>query len=369
MAAIVEADQRAAMRAAVLEGAEFAVFGARDDDRHGTDEGGAVVADVGEFIFQAEEAPDRALEQALLLQGEHVGVCVYPIRDAGKAGQARSGLVRSVHGSSLPSLPTPLRLRPSTFSGALGKDRQGALPLRVNTPQPYPAYAGELQDSLSRESGGGLGRGCRDVSSTAGPARAPQPEHRPKSHQPQAAQPSTALIVAPDVITSSTSSTRFPVTRTARGALHHERIRHFHRPFRRRLVTQRPCRPPPHQRIQHARPPRDPPHRVRQQCRLIIPPMEQPRPVQRHRHQHIHLPQQRGASPCHMRCQYPSKLLPIGVLQRQDQPPPLHVIPQRGARAPKHRRRFPASGVQTASAPPKSRRGKRHPAAQRRTAR
>jgi hypothetical protein len=103
--AIVEADQRAAMRAAVLEGAKFVVFGVRDDNRHGTDEGRTVVADVGEFVFQAEEAPDRAFEQTLLLQGEHVGVCVYPVGNTGEAsgpdavGWGVHGRPFAIHGS------------------------------------------------------------------------------------------------------------------------------------------------------------------------------------------------------------------------------------------------------------------------------
>ena len=105
MAAIVEADQRAAMRAAVLEGTQLGVFSARDHDGHGADEGGAVVADVGQFIFQAEEIPDRTLEQALLLKREHVGVCVYPIGDTGEAwwpdavGGGVHGRPFAIHGS------------------------------------------------------------------------------------------------------------------------------------------------------------------------------------------------------------------------------------------------------------------------------
>ena len=74
------------MRAAVLEGDEFAVLGARHHDRHRADEGGAVVADVGEFDLEAEEVPDRTFEQALLLEREDVGIRVDPVRDAGQAG-------------------------------------------------------------------------------------------------------------------------------------------------------------------------------------------------------------------------------------------------------------------------------------------
>ena len=52
-AGIVQADQRAAMRAAVLEGRELAVLGARHHHGHAADKGGAVVADVGKFGLEA----------------------------------------------------------------------------------------------------------------------------------------------------------------------------------------------------------------------------------------------------------------------------------------------------------------------------
>src|SRR5579859_4227950 len=105
VSAIVEADQRAPMGTAVLEGAEFAVFGARDDDGHSTNEGGTIIADVGEFVFQAEKAPYRTFKKAFLLQGEHVRVCVYPIGDTGETGRPDAvgwgvhGRPFAIHGS------------------------------------------------------------------------------------------------------------------------------------------------------------------------------------------------------------------------------------------------------------------------------
>ncbi len=84
-ATVVQADQRAAMRTAVFERGEFAVFRAHHDHRHGADKRGAVVADIRELGFQAEIVPDRTLEDPLLLQCEHIGVLINPIRNAGEA--------------------------------------------------------------------------------------------------------------------------------------------------------------------------------------------------------------------------------------------------------------------------------------------
>ena len=67
VAARLERDQGAAMGAAVLEGVELAIGVARDDDGGIADGGGAVVADVGQLGGQAQEAPQRALEQPALL--------------------------------------------------------------------------------------------------------------------------------------------------------------------------------------------------------------------------------------------------------------------------------------------------------------
>ncbi len=73
------------MRAAVLEPAEFAVLGARHHHGHGTDEGGAIVADVGNIDLEAEVVPDGTFKQALLFEREHIGVAVDPVWDAGEA--------------------------------------------------------------------------------------------------------------------------------------------------------------------------------------------------------------------------------------------------------------------------------------------
>ena len=99
-AAVFQADQRAAMRAAVLERGEIAVFRAHDDDGHAADEGRAVVAGVGEFDLEAEEVPGRAFEDALLLGREHVLFGVDPVRYARQARRPVAGLlVRSVMAS------------------------------------------------------------------------------------------------------------------------------------------------------------------------------------------------------------------------------------------------------------------------------
>ena len=56
-AVIVEANQCAAMRAAVLESVDFAVAVAGDDHRSVTDESGAKIARIGYLGFKAEIIP------------------------------------------------------------------------------------------------------------------------------------------------------------------------------------------------------------------------------------------------------------------------------------------------------------------------
>ena len=74
------------MRAAVLERDQLTVLGAHRHDGHGAHERGAIVANVGKLGLEAQEVPDGTFEQALLLEGEHVGIGVDPVRDAGQAG-------------------------------------------------------------------------------------------------------------------------------------------------------------------------------------------------------------------------------------------------------------------------------------------
>ena len=127
-AAIVETDQRPAMCATILECRKFTIFGTHHDHRHRADKCGAVVADIGKFSLKAEVVPDWALEDALLLQREHVGILIDPIRNAGEA-----------------SGPTA------------------------------------ANDCVHRHVPPG-----GQVSSTVGPARVPQPEHRPNLRPRQA---------------------------------------------------------------------------------------------------------------------------------------------------------------------------------------
>ena len=84
LAAAVERDQRAAMRAAVLEGVDFVVEVARHDHRHGADEGGAIVAGLSHFGLEAKVVPDRTFEDAALLARVDFRRLVDPERHAGQ---------------------------------------------------------------------------------------------------------------------------------------------------------------------------------------------------------------------------------------------------------------------------------------------
>ena len=88
VAAVLEADQRAAMGAAVLEGVDLAVGVPRHHHGHQADVRGAVVARARDVRLQAEEVPDRPLEDATLLGAEHLGILIHPV------GHAREGLAR-----------------------------------------------------------------------------------------------------------------------------------------------------------------------------------------------------------------------------------------------------------------------------------
>ena len=98
VAAALQRDQRAAMRAAVLEGIEFAVGVSGDDDRGVADEGRDEVAGVLHLDRQAEIIPGWPLEDALLLGGVDAAVLEDPVghpRDA----VARPGRQRGIVGS------------------------------------------------------------------------------------------------------------------------------------------------------------------------------------------------------------------------------------------------------------------------------
>ena len=85
IAARLERDQSAPVRAAVLEGVELAVGVARHDHRSVADGGGAEVAHVGHLRGQAQKIPQRALEKPALLRCVDLRVLKQPVGDAGKA--------------------------------------------------------------------------------------------------------------------------------------------------------------------------------------------------------------------------------------------------------------------------------------------
>src|SRR5262249_3507939 len=80
---IVQRDERAAMRATVLEGPDPAVLRADDDDRHLADERRPEVARSRQVGLEAHEAPRGALEDAAQLGAVVRLVLVEPVRDAG----------------------------------------------------------------------------------------------------------------------------------------------------------------------------------------------------------------------------------------------------------------------------------------------
>ena len=102
-----DAQQVAAMGAAVDEGVDRAGRVAHDDDRGLADGGGDVVAGFGEFDGEAEVVPGGAFEQALLLARVLGGVGVEPeghladaVRRPGDAGfRGQTGLG---HGAGSP---------------------------------------------------------------------------------------------------------------------------------------------------------------------------------------------------------------------------------------------------------------------------
>ena len=93
----LHADQRAAVRAAVLPGVQRALGVARHHHRHVADEGGDEALRLGELGLQAQVAPRRAAQDPLLLLPVEVLVLVHPVRNARHA----LGGPLSVRGRSL----------------------------------------------------------------------------------------------------------------------------------------------------------------------------------------------------------------------------------------------------------------------------
>ena len=97
--ALAEADQRAAMGAAVLERMQPPVPVAAHDHRRLADEGGAPGCGLGQFRLEAQEMPCGAAEQALLLRRIHRRVAIDLERHAREARTRPGRQLRSVlHG-------------------------------------------------------------------------------------------------------------------------------------------------------------------------------------------------------------------------------------------------------------------------------
>jgi len=73
---VVEADQCAAVHAAVFERCNSAGFGSHNDHRHPADEGRAPVAGIGDLGFEAEIVPYGTFEQKPLLLVQEFGVLI-----------------------------------------------------------------------------------------------------------------------------------------------------------------------------------------------------------------------------------------------------------------------------------------------------
>jgi hypothetical protein len=85
LAARLHADQRAAVRAAVLPGVQRAAGVAGDDDRHVADERGDEAPGLGKLGLQAQIIPGRAAPDLLLFLPVDRLVLVDPVRNAGRA--------------------------------------------------------------------------------------------------------------------------------------------------------------------------------------------------------------------------------------------------------------------------------------------
>jgi hypothetical protein len=78
-AGVIEADQGAAVCAAVFEGSDRFVIIAGDDYRHPPDNSRTPVAGIGYLILEAEKIPDRALENPFLFDFRQCLVAIHPV--------------------------------------------------------------------------------------------------------------------------------------------------------------------------------------------------------------------------------------------------------------------------------------------------
>ena len=85
VAAPLEAQQIAAMRATVDDGVDLALRIARDDHRRLADRRGDVIARIRDLRGETEKAPRRTLEDPLLLESVLVRIGVDPEGDLGQA--------------------------------------------------------------------------------------------------------------------------------------------------------------------------------------------------------------------------------------------------------------------------------------------
>src|SRR5262249_43485394 len=79
LAALVEHEQRSAMRAAVLEGVKAAVLIASHHDRHRTEVRAAIGIGIGQLGFETEEMPGRPAKDARLLLLVDVAIRIDPV--------------------------------------------------------------------------------------------------------------------------------------------------------------------------------------------------------------------------------------------------------------------------------------------------
>src|SRR5690606_34265705 len=98
---------RALVGAAVDHGVDRAGLVARHDDRRVADEGGLVVARVGQFGLETEEIPGRSPEDALLLQRVDFGIRIDPERHPRGIVEGPRKTGRLVRLSRIHCLPLP----------------------------------------------------------------------------------------------------------------------------------------------------------------------------------------------------------------------------------------------------------------------
>jgi hypothetical protein len=105
----------AAVCAGVVEGPDHTVIAADHQQRRASDGDGLVIAGVGQFDLVRHRVPDRAAEDAVELQGEHVRVLEDPfghfVERRGPARQGGGEAVVGFHGLVL--------LRRGKLDGAL----------------------------------------------------------------------------------------------------------------------------------------------------------------------------------------------------------------------------------------------------------